>query len=203
MDPRSESNVKSFPGPNCFTCTVVDLQALDVLQDGRASCAVSVWKSEDGKRWNDLYSAYNASRSSEKTSCLYAYGFFPFYSCALPAPAPYLRHTWRRAIPAPAPYLRPPRSITSLFTFRKRWNPTMKGYNAVHSLLFVINIGLTGRSRRHVALFVTSFCGNYPAIQGTVLTSVSVMWAIHCMYAGLVAVRQNFGSDPSGSCTHY
>ena len=77
--------------------------------DGRASCAVSVWKSEDGKRWNDLYSAYSASRSSKKkkTSCLYAYGFFPFYSCAIPAPAPYLRPRHTRAIPAPA------RSITS------------------------------------------------------------------------------------------
>ena len=71
--------------------------------DGRASCAVSLWKSEDGKRWNDLYSAYNASRSSEKKpSCLYAYGFF-----FLSIPAPYLRprHTCARAIPAP--YLRP------------------------------------------------------------------------------------------------
>ena len=71
--------------------------------DGRASCAVSVWKSEDGKRWNDLYSAYNASTSSEKTSCLYAYGFFSFLflrvTCARAIPAPYLRprHTCARA----------------------------------------------------------------------------------------------------------
>ena len=57
--------------------------------DGRASCAVRVWKSEDGKHWNDLYSAYNASRSSFKKNPLVSTPTVFFLS--IPAPAPYLR----------------------------------------------------------------------------------------------------------------
>ena len=72
------------------------LQALDVLQTGvqAAPSLVSVWKSEDGKRSNDLYSVYNASRSSKKKL------FVSTRTVFLSIPAPYLcprpRHIYLR-----------------------------------------------------------------------------------------------------------
>ena len=53
--PAQSQNVKSLPGTHADTNSsrqlfYSSLQALDVLQTYRASCAVSAWTSKDGKR---------------------------------------------------------------------------------------------------------------------------------------------------------
>ena len=105
--PRDECRHDS----NCFACTVVDLQVLDVLQTG-VQAAPSVSGNLKTENAETIYIQRTMHLDPLKKNPLVSTPtvFFPFYSCAIPAPAPYLRPRHTRAIPAPA------RSITSPYS---------------------------------------------------------------------------------------
>ena len=94
---------QKLPRSNCFTCTVVDLQALDVLQTG-VQAAPSVSGNLKTENAETIYIQRTMHLDPLKKPLVSTPTVF-----FLSIPAPYLRprHTCARAIPAPA------RSITS------------------------------------------------------------------------------------------
>ena len=111
VDPRSESNVKSFPGRMqtpfqlFYMYSIVDLQALDVLQTG-VQAAPSVSGNLKTENAETIYTQRTMHLDPlKKTLLSLRLRFFCFL---------FLRYTCARAIPAPA------RSITSPRIFREK-----------------------------------------------------------------------------------
>ena len=92
---------QKLPRSNCFTCTVVDLQALDVLQTG-VQAAPSVSGNLKTENAETIYIQRTMHLDPLKKPLVSTPTVF-----FLSIPAPYLRPRHTCAIPAPAPYLRP------------------------------------------------------------------------------------------------